>query len=348
MKIRVLIPLWKRPEVTKLCFDALEDLIVQSKHEISVSCVLSEPEYIPICEERGFNWTFELNKPVGKKINTGIKSTLKYKYDYLMIMNSDDVIKVDLIDKVYEPFFESLNPFFGINKVTYVNFYTHEAREFEYEFSVLGIGKCINKQTVINLNGELYKNDRNQGLDDSMMSNLIHCGIYPTIVKYDGMLAMDFKSEVNIWAYNPMMGIKIPQGSMLQGKIRPGQLDREITFLKPVKTLGESNQSEVLSWVLVDSDPTVWSRKIETQGNEIAIGDQLKYIQKTIFTIRYRTDLNTINRVAFGTTVYEIISITESGEQRKSYLDVVANLIDNEFFFLGPGFSLGFSPGFDS
>lgn len=201
MKIRVLIPLWKRPEVTKFCFDELEKLIAQSEHEIEVSCVLSEPEYIPICQERGFNWTFELNQPVGKKINTGIKSTLKYKYDYLMIMNSDDVIKVDLIDKYYKPFFESLNPFFGIDKVTYVNFYTNEAREFKYEYSVLGIGKCIHKNVVTSMNGELYRSDRNNGLDDSMMDNLIRTGVFPTFVKYEGQLAMDFKSDVNIWPW---------------------------------------------------------------------------------------------------------------------------------------------------
>ena len=201
MRIRVLIPLWKRPEVTKLCFDGLERLIKESKHEIKVSCVLSEPEYIPLCAERGFNWVFELNMPVGNKINTGIKSTLKYKYDYLMMMNSDDVIKAELIDKYYEPFFEKMNPYFGIDKVTYVNFYTHEAREFQYEYSVLGIGKCIRRDIVEQFKGELYKADRNKGLDDSMMDRMIHAGVFPSFVKYEGQLAMDFKSEVNIWPW---------------------------------------------------------------------------------------------------------------------------------------------------
>lgn len=179
----------------------MKELIDKSKHDIKVSCVLSEPEFIPMCNEFGFNWCFELNEPVGRKINTGIKSTLKYKYDYLMMMNSDDVVDVDLIDKYYDPFFESQNQFFGIDKVTYVNFYTNEAREFEYEYTVLGIAKCIHRRAVDTMKGDLYRPEFNRGLDDSMMDRLINEGIYPSFVKYEGQLAMDFKSDVNIWPW---------------------------------------------------------------------------------------------------------------------------------------------------
>lgn len=201
MKIRIVIPLWKRPEVTRFCFDNVLRLTQESKHEISVTCVLSEPEYIGVCQEYGFNWVFDLNEPVGKKINTGIKATLKHRYDYLMIMNSDDVIEAELIDRYYQPFFESLSPFFGVKKVTFVNFYTHEAREFEYDFSVLGIGKCVRFDIVKSLNGELYNPKLNRGLDDSMMDRMIENGIFPTFINYEGMLAKDFKSDINIWGW---------------------------------------------------------------------------------------------------------------------------------------------------
>lgn len=201
MKIRVVIPLWKRPEVTRFCFDGMERLISESKHEIAVSCVLSEREFIPLCEEYGFDWVFEENEPVGNKINTGIRSTLGYAYDYLMMMNSDDVVKAELIDKYYEPFFESLNPYFGVDKVTYVNWYTKEAREYSYEYSVLGIAKMIRRDVVESLKGNLYPEKLSKGLDDHFMDRMIHNKIYPTIVKYEGQLAMDFKSEVNIWPW---------------------------------------------------------------------------------------------------------------------------------------------------
>jgi SPP1 family predicted phage head-tail adaptor len=133
---------------------------------------------------------------------------------------------------------------------------------------------------------------------------------------------------------------------MLQGKIRTGELDREITFIKEVTTRGASNQDTITSWTVIDLYPTVFARKTEMKGNEIVIGDQLKYIQKTVFTIRYRTDLSVKNRVVLDDNVYEIISITENGEMRKTFLDVVANFIDNERFFVNSGFSSGFSMAF--
>lgn len=200
MKIRILIPLWKRPEVTRFCFEGIKTLQRESKHEIGITCVLSEPEFIEMCGEFGFNWTFSENLPLGQKMNNGVKWTLKFKFDYLMIMNSDDVIRTELIDKYYDPFFESLNPYFGIDKVTYVNWSTKEAREFQYEFSVLGIGKCIRRDVVEK--GDLYDPKLNKGLDDHMMDRMIGLGFYPTFVKYDGQLAMDFKSEVNIWPWD--------------------------------------------------------------------------------------------------------------------------------------------------
>lgn len=116
---------------------------------------------------------------------------------------------------------------------------------------------------------------------------------------------------------------------MLQGKIRTGQLDREIIFLKEVTTRGGTNQDKVTSWIRIVSSYRVFSKKIEMPGSEVLIGDQLKYSQKTIFTIRYRTDLNVKMRIALDGNVYEIVSITESGEQRKTFLDIVTFIIDN-------------------
>lgn len=202
MRIQVVIPLWKRPEVTRFCFDELLNLMATTKHELRVLCVISESEYIPICDKYGFNWIYADNNPLGAKINKGLRRALEFKWDYLMMMNSDDVIKAELLDKYYDPFFESGEKFFGISKVTYVNFYTNEAREIDYGLSVLGIAKCIKREVVEQLKGELYPADLNKCLDDNMFDRMVQVArVFPKKVKYDGMLAMDFKSETNIWPW---------------------------------------------------------------------------------------------------------------------------------------------------
>lgn len=201
MRIQIVIPLWKRPEVTKFCFDELKKLIAESKHELRVLCVLSESEYIPVCDSYGFNWVYADNNPLGEKINKGIRRALEFKWDYLMMMNSDDVIKAKLIDEYYQPFFEKQEKFFGINTVTYVKFGTTEAREVNYGYSILGIGKCIKRDVVEELRGGLYPPTLNKFLDDNMFDRMIQAKVYPKTVAYEGQLAMDFKSEVNIWPW---------------------------------------------------------------------------------------------------------------------------------------------------
>lgn len=208
MKIRVLIPLWKRFEVTIFCFDKLIKLIAESKHELSVTCVISEVEYIKVCEEYGFEWVFADNDPLGRKINIGIQKALDHPFDYLMMMNSDDVIHVKLLDEVYEPFFDK--PLFGINRVTYVNFYTKEARDFTYGFTCLGIAKMIRRDVLVRAMkspGFVYRPDLNKCMDDTMMDNIIKTqNIFPVLVKYEGQLAWDFKSETNIWPWDYFKG----------------------------------------------------------------------------------------------------------------------------------------------
>lgn len=135
---------------------------------------------------------------------------------------------------------------------------------------------------------------------------------------------------------------------MLQSKIRAGERDSEISFIEEVTTRGASNQDKRNSWQLIGSFPTVFARRTELKGSEVVINDQLKYIQKTVFNVRYREDVTTKNRAVFRTKVYEIISVTEPNESRKTSLDIVANLIDNEFFTIGAGFTLGFTLGFMS
>jgi len=179
-------------------------MIEKSKHEISVMVVLSEEYYINIVEDFGFDWEWSDNNPLGSKINHGIKESLIDDWDYLMMMNSDDVIDVKLIDEVYEPYFGKA--FFGINRVTYVKFGTTEARDVTYPISCLGIGKMIRRDVVENAfkhQGYLYLPDLNKCLDDTMMDNLIsNQNHFPEFVQYHGQMAWDFKSEVNIWPWD--------------------------------------------------------------------------------------------------------------------------------------------------
>lgn len=165
------------------------------EHEVSVLCVISEPEYAEMCDEYGFNYVSYPNNPVGTKINNGIKYAFdNYDWDYLMIMNSDSVIKPELFD-YYNPLFGKYD-FFGVSRVTFVNFYTDEAVDFDYQFSILGVGKCLSRKAIEKVR-EPYK-ALDKCLDDTMYDNMVSAGIFPYCVKYEGQLVYDLKSDVNI------------------------------------------------------------------------------------------------------------------------------------------------------
>jgi hypothetical protein len=205
LKIQAVIPLWKRYEITKFCFKHLQILIAEAKHEIDVLCVISEPEYIPICNSFGFKWVYAENDPLGAKINVGVKKALSYKPDYIMTMNSDSVVKSELLNVWYQPSIDKREEFFGVDTVTFLDSKTNDARDYTYDFSILGVAKMIRADIVercLNEFGKLYEPHRNRGLDDTMMDNLVKlmkCS--PHMIKYKGQLVYDVKSDVNIWSF---------------------------------------------------------------------------------------------------------------------------------------------------
>ncbi len=178
-------------------------------HDVNVLCVISETSYVEMCEEFGFNCVAYKNDPVGEKINFGIKHALEYyQFDYLMMMNSDSVIKPELF-KVYQSYMNELEPFFGVNKVTFVNFYTNEAQDYLYEFSIIGPGKMIHRSVVEKMGGDIYR-PLNKCLDDTLMDNILKVAkVGGKIVSYDGQLVYDVKSDVNIHPWEKFKGKQV-------------------------------------------------------------------------------------------------------------------------------------------
>lgn len=118
---------------------------------------------------------------------------------------------------------------------------------------------------------------------------------------------------------------------MLSSSVRRGELDRQVTFIEAVITRGPSNQDKITGWSII-TDGTVWARKQEGKGGEFVINNQVRFVRRTTFTIDYRDDIDTKMRLVHDTKVYDIQSISENGESRNRYLDIVCYLIDNEIY----------------
>jgi len=195
-KILILLPIWEREKITRICLDNLREL--KKDLNIDVLCVVSENWAKIAAFEYGFKYVYASNDCLGSKMNVGVKEALRYKWDYLMNLGSDDLISKELF-KTYEPHLKKGVDVLGITKVTFLDSVSKEAKEFDYKI-MIGAGRCI-KRKLIEEVGEMY--DKVQvGLDRNSARKFDKYGATELDVPYN--MIVDIKSDVNIWNYEEL------------------------------------------------------------------------------------------------------------------------------------------------
>lgn len=117
---------------------------------------------------------------------------------------------------------------------------------------------------------------------------------------------------------------------MLASKHRIGRFDRKITLMQPVEVSSTSGGMKFSGYEQIDNDPEPWAMVRNKLGSEVVQGDQITHVQQTVFTIRYRTDINLNVRIVHESKMYKIFSFAESGETRRRFLDITAEY-DQEY-----------------
>jgi hypothetical protein len=125
MKIISLTAVYMRSEVTRIWAMGLKRL------KVTPVVVLSreDPQYhqnYEICQQNKFYTVEYPNDPLGEKLNQVIRYIMdNFRFDYLMNIDSDDLIHPQLWD-IYDTMLSQNNPFFGVNKVYFFNLSTKE------------------------------------------------------------------------------------------------------------------------------------------------------------------------------------------------------------------------------
>lgn len=210
MKILCLCAFWQRPEITKLFVNGFVKLQQSIDYDLELLCILSKEdqyfkENLRILTGYGFNVCEYQNKPLGEKMNAGIKYALgNFEFDYLMNLGSDNIINPKLFD-IYKPYFNKGSLFFGIESVY---FYCNNSKLL-YLFNIadgfiaMGAGRMIHKDILDKMDSNniwLYNHDINASLDTNSTINIVlNTKIKPEIIK-TGEIAyvLDIKSETNI------------------------------------------------------------------------------------------------------------------------------------------------------
>ena len=157
MRIAFFLAVWKRPEITELCFMGLQRLMKHYPNSFAFA-VISEKSMIPLCQKYDIEYCEHENLPLGRKKNYGMNQILKKQFDYLIELGSDDLIFNDVFD-VYKPYMERGEDFFGSNQMIFVDAVMgvcrhYTAQEAQYGFG-WGLGRCFSRKLLEHMSGRV-------------------------------------------------------------------------------------------------------------------------------------------------------------------------------------------------
>jgi len=139
----IFLAAWRRPEITEICFMGINRL--RDRFPIETMCVISEQDFIPLCERYDIRWTFYKNEPLGEKKNHGLNEAMKLEWDYLLEIGSDDLIKDELIE-LYQPYF-GRHELFGTKDAVIINSEDGNCRRLKSD-TTYGLGRCISRKVI--------------------------------------------------------------------------------------------------------------------------------------------------------------------------------------------------------
>ena len=213
MRILVLTPVWKRPEVVRVFADAF----VRSKYDcywdLGLLPIISpEDPYYSILVNIFWNYesTYRINKPLGAKKNKGLEVALLRKWDYLLELGSDNVMHPKIFD-YYKPYIDRGDLMFGFTEGYVCEPKTKRCIWTKNRWNdgmCQGAGRMIHRSVVektIYKMGSLWEDKSESGLDTESRKRINNAYGRTTndplekVVKAPHPMVLDIKTDTNLW-----------------------------------------------------------------------------------------------------------------------------------------------------
>jgi hypothetical protein len=218
-RVGIVIPCWGRPNILTIFNKQLIKFCLNCLDKIDIICIFvlsEEDEEIKELEKIYSNFLFEkaivyvANNPLGRKINVGIDVALQLNCNYIMNLDSDDLIHESIID-IYLPEIKKETPLFGIKSVYFWNYNTGEvyfSNNYADRF-ILSTGRMISREVIEKIKIKyfgIYEDNINRGLGISSalrmeefnyIGKCVFSGNFPYIV--------DIKGDININNFNKVI-----------------------------------------------------------------------------------------------------------------------------------------------
>lgn len=231
-KLAIILPIYKREEITTLC---LKHLKYQSdRYGLDVFVVGSELDKSrEIVRSFGFNYYEYENNPLSSKLNYILSKTKNY--DGVILMGSDNFIN-DSIVELYLSLDLSKSIYYGFDDL---HFYEVESQKlatkgvyYENKMSI-GVARLFSKEALKKADYRLWRIEKNSGLDTCSFNLLCQLGIKNKVLKYTSeYFILDVKHELNITNHNIIYSCVKQENLSLINKKLPN-ISNEIINLKP-------------------------------------------------------------------------------------------------------------------
>jgi hypothetical protein len=134
------------------------------------------------------------------------------EWDYFIEIGSDDLLKTEYLELI-KGYLD--RPLVGLDGLAFYDTESGVCRHYKTKHP-FGAGRMI-KRSVIERIGELWPDKINRGMDNNSLMKLITSGAPHTRMKTDSPMAIDLKSEVNIWSFNYFMGVPYEKDKAFEG-----------------------------------------------------------------------------------------------------------------------------------
>ena len=191
----------KRHSISEMYAKGITKFKAKSPYDILLVACISELPSEEICYNSGIEFIYAENKTPGYKFNRGLEFALTFDWDYLMIMGDDDIIDQDSWQLI-SPLIDSLNPYFGFDRIYFHHPATNDSIKYiieEPHGGVIGCGRFIHR-SVIDKTGLLWLDEQETGCDMISGKKIKAKGYERTIIPECVMV--DIKTELNIWHFS--------------------------------------------------------------------------------------------------------------------------------------------------
>ena len=206
MKILMMIPCYRRPEITRMFVWHMEQTLPSYAKLIPYFIISPEdPEHKNLLKIiDGYDYFEYKNDKLGEKKNAGLQNAMLMDWDYYMDMGSDN-LWTSLMWQFYEDKFNNGVPYFGLKNIYSIELTLCRALFSEsYHMdqnnkpTAIGVGRCIRRDIVQDV-APLWRDDWHRGMDGISHYNITKKG-YECEVIDNGKLptVLDIKSPTNL------------------------------------------------------------------------------------------------------------------------------------------------------